>query len=357
MPAFRSVQRLLGVRSPFTLGFALLVLFGVLYALARVVDVVLLGFLAILVGTLLSYPIDWLSRAVPRGVAVVLTLFSVIGGAVLLVWLFAPTVSNEANALATQIPSAVDRMEAWITTESPLASLPQGASIAEHLRQKEITELATLISGAVPFALGVAEIVTLLVLLLALALFCAYEPRAYHAGIRALTPRRYEPILDETWHRVGTTLRAWVGGILLAMIIMGSLTALALWIAGFDAWLMLGLLTCFGTFIPYAGAIASAIPGLAVGLAMSPLHFLYACAIYLGVHFVEGYLVQPLIMRRAVELRPATLLFFQMLMGALFGLPGVVTATPLLACLKVAVRYLWIERVLEKPGDMAPNGA
>ena len=142
----------------------------------------------------------------------------------------------------------------------------------------------------------------------------------------------------------------WAGqrAILISMSIMGTLTAIGLRVAGVDGWATLALLTFLGTFIPYAGALASALPGLAVALADSPRRFGYALLVYLAVHFVEGYVVEPMVMKRAARLRPALLLFFQLLAGAVFGVLGVIVATPLLACAQVAVDYLYVERALGK---------
>jgi predicted PurR-regulated permease PerM len=85
---------------------------------------------------------------------------------------------------------------------------------------------------------------------------------------------------------------------------------------------------------------------------------LYAALVYAGVHVAEAYLVSPLVMRRAVELRPALLLFWQLFMAAIFGLPGVIVATPLLACAKIAAGYLYVEQRLGKrdPEDLRPEG-
>ena len=114
-----------------------------------------------------------------------------------------------------------------------------------------------------------------------------------------------------------------------------------------QGWVLLGLLTFFGTFVPYVGAVSSSVPGLLIGLGQSPNHFFMALAVYVGVHVIEGYLVQPVVMRRAVETNPA-LLFFQALMGALFGLLGLIVATPLLTVLQIIVTTLWIEGRLHR---------
>ncbi len=71
------------------------------------------------------------------------------------------------------------------------------------------------------------------------------------------------------------------------------------------------------------------------------------------MHVVEGYIVQPLVMKHAVRVRPATLLLGQAAAAAVFGVLGAIVATPLLVCLKVVVGQLYIERRLGKAGPRA----
>src|SRR5205807_782394 len=66
---------------------------------------------------------------------------------------------------------------------------------------------------------------------------------------------------------------------------------------------------------------------------------------YLVVHVIEGYIVDPLVMKRAVHIKPTLLLFFQAVAGAVFGVTGTVVATPLLVCIQEVVQYLWVQRV------------
>jgi predicted PurR-regulated permease PerM len=199
-----------------------------------------------------------------------------------------------------------------------------------------------------PALLGIFSGLSFLVISTILAAFFVHQPQKYRAGIELLFPREHEPAVRELWRRLGDALRGWMAGTLAAMVLMGTFTALSLWAVGVDGWPVLGLLTFFGTFIPYAGAIASAIPGLAVALAQSPSHFLWALIVYVAVHHLEGYVVQPIIMRKAVELRPALLLAWQLLFVFIFGKTAILIATPFLVCLKVAVLQLWVEKKLGK---------
>jgi len=331
-------------------GFVIVLLAALLALVVIIRDILLLGFFSVLLASILTRPIDLMSRVMPRGVATLLCVAILIGAVALGVFLAAPVVLSQLGTLAIQLQQAGRRLAQWWfrAAHGPGATLPGGASMAERIEAHATNELATLASKVFPFAFGAFEVVSAILLALALAFFLAYQPDGYRAGLHALAPRRLEADVDEAWRRIGTTLKQWTGGIVLSMAVMGALTGVGLWAVGVDAWFTLALLTFFGTFVPFAGAVVSALPGLAVGLADSPTRLLHVSLVYVGVHFVEGYLIGPLIMKRAVELRPALLLFWQMLMGSLFGLLGLIVATPLLACMKEAVGHFYLDKKLGK---------
>jgi len=76
---------------------------------------------------------------------------------------------------------------------------------------------------------------------------------------------------------------------------------------------------------------------VAVGFSAGPQQGLYAIFVYFFVQNIDGYLVVPYIARRTVDLAPAIVLGMQLLMGALFGILGVLFADPVLATLKVVL--------------------
>jgi predicted PurR-regulated permease PerM len=291
-----------------------------------------------------------MSRVMPRGLATVLVLLAVLGLAAGATAIVVPALVDQASEAVQKAPDALQRVKRWMNRTAREAKAPKPQEVAKKVEEHATNALGDLLKGLVPAALGAVELASTAILLLVLAAFLVAAPDSYRDALRTLVPREYEPNYDETWKRVATGLRHWVGGILVSMTLMGALTALGLALAGIKAWPLLGLLTFFGTFVPYLGAISSAVPGLIVGLADSPLKFVAAAGVYLGVHIVEGYLVQPFVMKRAVEIRPATLLFGQAAAGMLFGVLGTVVATPAIVCLKAAVGYLYVERRLGKEG-------
>ena len=326
------------IEHPIVVALAVIVIFGVLRLLVAVNEVILIGFMAILLSVVLSFPVGWLSHLMSRGLAVIVSLILVCGVVAGAVVLTIPLITTQGKQIVTQIPNALGQLQKW-----------EGETrFAQALKERGSQALSNLLSQTIPAALGVTAVATVVILVLVLAAFLVYRPDVYHDGLESLVPARYEADFDEAWGRMGSKLRHWVGGTLITMVIMGIFTAVGLLIAGIDGWFTLGVLTFFGTFVPYLGAIASSIPGLLMGLAKSPTHLLYAAIVYLGVHIVEGYVIEPFVMRKVVELKPAALLFWVIVMERLFGLVGVIIATPLLVCAKELLSYFYTEKCLKK---------
>ncbi|MBS2032756.1 MAG: AI-2E family transporter [Deltaproteobacteria bacterium] len=340
---------------PLAVGAALLGLLLLLKIALDVQVVLLLGFFSVLLAIVLGFPVGLLARWMPRGLAVLATLALALGGATAMGALVLPRAANQLGPLAEQLPAGVSRAREWISGErgGPVSKLSVAQSDELSRRAEALAGQAVsgLLARAVPAAFGATEALIVCVLVLVLAAFLTYEPDAYRRGLRALIPTHLEPVFDEGWRRLGRDLRHWVGGILVSMTIMGTLAGLGLSLIGVEGALVLALFTFLGTFVPYLGALASAVPGLIVALAKSPTTFLAACGVYLGVHIFEGYVISPFVMRRAVQIRPALLLFGQACLGGFFGVMGVVVATPLLVCLQAVVQYLWVERRLGKPAN------
>jgi predicted PurR-regulated permease PerM len=347
-------------KRPLALALSLLLAWALWIGLVKAQNVVLLGFLAILVAVMFSFPVGWLSRLVPRAVAVVVTVlltFGLVGGVAALA---TPIVVDQGKQLMDNLPDAARKAEAWLRRaqrDKTVRQFTNGKDVAGTLKAK-VPQAVETVATLTPMMAGrVVELTSTFILLVVLAAFLVYRPSLYERGIRAMLPRSFEEDFDELWERLGHGLRGWVGGTIVAMVLMGTVTAVGLFACGIEGWALLGLLTFFGTFVPYVGAVSSSVPGLLVGLSQSPNHFFMALGVYVGVHVIEGYLVQPLVMRRAVEANPALQLFFQALMGALFGLLGLIVATPLLTVLQIVVTTLWIEGRLHKkpPSDQPPR--
>ena len=310
---------------------------------AAIFVVLLFGILFSLV---LVYPINLLGRVMPRWLAAVLTLCLVLGLIALAVYVSMPFFVSQSQWLVAHVPLALERAQSWLHSLN-VDGHPLPGSVKQHLT----AELGNLVKQALPVAFGAVSALGGMTAVLALSLFLAYDADAYRRGILRLVPRASEHTLEQFLDRAGRVLQHWMVGQLLSMTVTGVLTGLGLLLLGINSWLVLGAIAFVLEFVPYIGPILSAVPGVATGFAISPSMALWVLVVYVVVQLVESNVLQPLIMKRAIQLQPALQLVWQLAMGSAFGILGLFIATPLLACIQLAVEYFYIERTLEKPAS------
>jgi predicted PurR-regulated permease PerM len=144
------------------------------------------------------------------------------------------------------------------------------------------------------------------------------------------------------------------------MVAIGILTGLGLWVIGVPMWLPLAILAALLNFIPNFGPIIAAVPALLIALANDPTDALWVAGLYVLAQNLEGYLIMPLVQRRAVEMPPALTIMSQVLLGMLLGPLGVVLAAPLTAAALVLIKMLYVQDTLrtatELPSDNKGKG-
>jgi predicted PurR-regulated permease PerM len=148
-------------------------------------------------------------------------------------------------------------------------------------------------------------------------------------------------------------------GRLIAMVFEGVFTWFMLTIGGIPMAGLLGLVTGVLAFIPNIGAITSGVLMIAVGFSASSGQGVWCIIVYFLVHNIDAYVVVPFVARRTVDLAPAVLLAMQLLMGALFGILGILFADPILATLKVVLidlSHRQAEQEGEQPAMVAGDG-
>jgi predicted PurR-regulated permease PerM len=148
-------------------------------------------------------------------------------------------------------------------------------------------------------------------------------------------------------------------GRLIAMVFEGVFTWFMLTIGGIPMAGLLGLVTGVLAFIPNIGAITSGVLMIAVGFSASSGQGVWCIIVYFLVHNIDAYVVVPFVARRTVDLAPAVLLAMQLLMGALFGILGILFADPILATLKVVLidlSHRQAEQEGEPPAMVAGDG-
>jgi predicted PurR-regulated permease PerM len=170
-----------------------------------------------------------------------------------------------------------------------------------------------------------------------LGIFIAAEPRMYERGVAWMLPMSERAYFYGTMARMASAMRRLMAGRLVGMAVEGIGTWALLSLAGVPMAALLGVLTGILAFLPNIGAIISGGLIIIVGFSAGVETGLLAIAIYVIVQAVDGYLIVPMVAKKAVDLAPALVLGAQILFGAMFGIMGLALADPIVAMLKVAL--------------------
>ena len=265
---------------------------------------------------------------IPRGWRLLLTILLGFGFLGWVFWFAGTTIADQFEQLRLVVTAQFNRLMEFAAS---LGLMPRGPS--SDLGSQLLGSVGRLTS-AVGSAIGA---VTSVILMFVIGIFLAAEPRIYDRGIAWMLPLRHRTAFYRIAEHVGFTLRRLLFGRLVGMVFEGLFTWIMLTIGGVPMAALLGLVTGLLAFIPNIGAIVSGVLMVAVGFSAGPHQGVYAIFVYFFVQNIDGYLVVPYIARRTVDLAPALVLAMQLLMGALFGILGVLFADPILATLRVVL--------------------
>ena len=206
---------------------------------------------------------------------------------------------------------------------------------------EQITEISREVVGSLGRVTSavttVFGIITSIVMIVVIGVFLAVEPRLYERGVAWMLPMASRDRFYGTLSAIGSTLRRLMAGRMLAMTVEGFGTWLLLSLGNVPMAALLGVLTGLMAFLPNIGALISGSLMVLVGFSGGTETGLWAIGVYLAVHFVDGYLIVPMVAKRSVDLAPALILGAQLLFGALFGVLGLALADPIVAMIKVAL--------------------
>lgn len=336
-------------RTIIIIGVTLLIIF-ISFFLWYVLQVLLLVFAGLLLALLLHIPTDWLSSHSRLSNRWSLLLVILVGVAALtgLGWLFFPEVADQIDQIIAMLPGILaavqDNLQQYTWTRRMMQQTPPVTEI--------IPSASNVLARISDVFSGVIGLVASMFIILFIGLYLAVQPELYVRGVTWLFPKQGRARAHTVLGAVGHALKGWLLGRIFAMIMVGVLVGIGLWLLDVPFALTLGITTGLLSFIPIVGAILAVIPAGIIALAQSPMLLLYVLLLYYGAQLLESYVLTPMVQQRVVALPPALALVAQLLMGVLAGPMGVALAVPITVVGMVMVKLLYIEDVLGDPVDV-----
>jgi predicted PurR-regulated permease PerM len=344
-------------RRPFPLLVAVVFTFLLLLFLYSIAEVLLLFFIAVLFSIYLSAITDALQErlAVPRTVGLLIAVLVTLVAAVGVVYLIVPPVIQQSQELIQAMPALMARWEEQLrdaATGSPflgqlLGTLEEGESYTGSV----VAQIGGYFRGVVPYVFSGFTFVIHFISVLVMGIYLALRPSLYREGFILLAPPIHRELVRDILSDLGRTLRAWLVGQILAMVVLGVLTWIGLELLGVPYALAFGVFTGAVAIVPFFGTLFSTLlPAVFVLGTGGPMHAFWVILLGLGVHAFEANIVAPMIMERQVHLPPVLSILAVLIMAHLLHLVGLLVAVPVLAVVMVVGRRVYVHRVLEGKG-------
>lgn len=312
---------------------------GLVLVLWTVSDIFLLFFGSILGAILIVAAADLMRRQLPISEKVAIT-----GVIVLMFAVFAISLVLLGPILVAQLDLLADRLPGTLQgLQEELGLGPFVKRLTNGVTPESISSMA---AGLAAWGFTLASGFGGVLLIGAGSMYLAYDPERYRSGFVALMPPAVQDNVAAALSDSGIALKRWLAGQLLAMLIVGGLTALGLWLIGVPSALALGLIAGVLEFIPVLGPLIAAVPIalLAAGQDLSTLAF--ALLLMFIIQQLENIIIMPLIVGRVTFLPAAIGLFSVIALGLLLGPLGLLLGYPLSIVLDAVIRRLYLRDTL-----------
>ncbi|WP_460106802.1 AI-2E family transporter [Streptomyces sp. YKOK-J1] len=348
-----------GVRVAAEAGWRLLILAGTVWVLMRVISaiqlVVFTFVIALLVTALLQPTVARLMRhGVPRGPATALTAilgFVVIG---LMGWFVTWQVMENIDTLSSQIQSGIDDLRNWLLKSPFHVTDKQINQIAKNLREAIGANTDQITSAGLEGVQVVVEALTGILLVFFSTLFLLYDGKRIWQWFLKLVPAAARPGVAGAGPRAWRTLTAYVRGTVLVALIDAIFIGIGIYFLNVPMAVPLAVFIFLFSFIPLVGAVASGALAVIVALVTQGVFTaLMTLVVVLAVQQIEGHVLQPFILGRAVRVHPLAVVLTVAAGGMVAGIGGAVVAVPLVAVTNTVVGYL---RQYSQEPPLDPDG-
>lgn len=295
---------------------AFLLLLWVIYLIK---DIILLVFVAFILMSAFAPLVSRLVKfKVPKVLAVILVFIVFFGSLIALIAFGFTSLINQTTNLSQKLADS-------------MGTLLQSNLVNQSVIRDELTSAS---HQVVTFSLGLFENLISFVSVIVITLYLLLDREKFENLATSLFVNRKEKarrVLDKIEDKLGSWLR---GQILLSLLI-GVLVYGGLNLLGMDYALPLAIIAALLEVVPVIGPIISAIPGVLIALTVSPLLAALVGGMYLIIQQLEGHLIVPQVMKKAVGLNPLLVILAISIGGRLLGIGGALLAVPIAVVIQV----------------------
>ncbi len=315
----------------------------------------LMGVLKVVSPLFIGFIIAWLfnplvKKLKDRGLPKVLSALIVYAIFLLFLFLFIrvfiPVVYSQLNELLNRVPAIINDVTGVFENFLNQFTI-EGIDITS-VKDNIFTTLKTFIldlSNSLPqtiinVVISLFSGIGTILISLVVGLYMLFDFEAISKHFIKLLPKKHQYEISCLLTNIGSEVRKSVNGTLLIASMVLVCDTVGFSIVGLEAPLLFGVFCGLTDLIPYIGPYIGGAAAVIVGFSQSPVVGISVLIICIIVQLVENYILQPVVMSKAMQLHPVTIIVGLLIFGYFFGIIGMIIATPCIALLKVIYRFI-----------------
>lgn len=279
-----------------------------------------------------------------KNISAILALFIIFGIVGVAIGLLVPIFVEQLSHLLRELPgiytSVIGFVNEFLTNN---LDMPNGIDITSSLKSLDFVQGT--VTNAINYSINTVQSITGFVIsfftAVIVSFFMAKDMDKFKESVIAFLSRNSN---DGRKHKmimeIDATCMSYIKGYAIDSLIVGILTTIVCIILKIDYAVVFGILIMIFNFIPYIGAIISYLVVSLYALATGGPIFAFITFISLIIiQIIDANILQPNIIAKSVDLHPVVVIGGLIVFQLLFGVVGMLIAMPVLAALKVYIRY------------------
>ena len=276
--------------------------------------------------------VDMLAKKIYRVLASIIIVLGLPTIFVAVLCFTIPGLVKQLNSFFSTIPILVDQADGFVSSFTKSLHIQNEFSLSSLIP----TDSFTIDSSMAIFDKAV-EMISFIVLVLTLTIYILVD----YSHIKQLIKKICNVEFIKFFREVDVKVRAYIKGMIIVTIYLTAVATIIFWIAGLKEAVLAGIFVGVLDIIPYVGPVIASVPILLFSFLSSFSLFLKVLVAILVIQVIEGSIIQPFILSKQTRMNPILILISLVFFGSLFGVVGMLIATPMTLVITIALKHIW----------------
>jgi predicted PurR-regulated permease PerM len=317
----------------------------ILWAAGHVARSLLLLAIAALLAFALAPAVKLFQRVMPRILAILIVYLVVLAAFGFFVYLIINTSIVQVGMLSQEVRYLLT--QGTNGQQTPLEALLKSFGISQEqitsARQQIVAQLGGFAGSVLPLLSRFLDFLLDIVIVAVVSIYLLIDGSRVNNWLRNNMPRQQRGRVDFFLETLERVVGGYIRGQLLLSTLIGLLVGIGMLIFHVPYAVLLGVMAFILEFIPVLGTLVSGAICVLIALTQGWLIAVGVLIYFVVVHVIEGDVIGPRIVGKAVGLHPVVSLAALIAGAELFGILGALFASPVAGVLQALIIAIWKE--------------